>query len=186
MHYHGEVWVPKKPANKQEADQILEDLIGSYHEESNRSKGFYDFYQIGARYSGLHDSYDPSSNILNYKPCWLCNGSGKRPDMDCSHSRGCNGCGGTGVHLEWPTQFKFHEGDIMTVEEVEKRNPEITAYTLIIAPTGKRKRPQIFHMEQRNRKSHTFDSTEFDGKVFPYLKKLGIKDGCLITLDYHS
>lgn len=176
MHYHGEVWVPEKPT-KHEAERILTKLIGAYSEETHSSKAFYDFYRIGGRYSGSHDNYDPSSNILNYKLCWLCKGSGKRPDMDCSDSRGCNGCGGTGAELEWPTRFKFYEGDIMTVEGVEKLNPEITAYTLIIAPIRKRKRPQIFH---------TFDSTEFNGKVFPYLKKLGIKDGYLITLDYHS
>lgn len=193
MHYHAEVWVPEKPRNKKHAEAILSHMLSSYHEETGSKNAFYDFYSIGGRWTGAHDDYDPASNPLNYKACWLCNGSGVRPNTDCSHSRGCNGCshsrgcngcGGTGMELNWPTEFVFHQGDMMSVEEAKKLKPELDAYTLIIAPTGKRKRPQIVHMEKWDGK--TFVQTGFDGQVFPCLKKKKISGGYLITLDYHS
>lgn len=183
MYYHAEVWFPEKPQNKKQAEAVLDRLLGPYHEENNRRNGFYDFLSIGGRWTGAHDDYDPTSNPLNYEGCRMCGGFGKRPDMDCSRSRGCNGCMGTGMSLKWPTLFVFHEGDIMSVEEAEKLKPKLEAYTIVIAPTGKRKRPHIIHESKWNGKD--FEKTLFNGQVFPYLKKKNVRGGCLITVDYH-
>jgi len=30
----------------------------------------------------------------------------------------CNGCDGTGIKAEWPTQWKYHDGDVMPVAQL--------------------------------------------------------------------
>jgi hypothetical protein len=52
----------------------------------------------------------------NIKTCSLCQGSGKRPDMEVAN--GCNGCGGTGKATKWPTEYAEHPGDIAPIESV--------------------------------------------------------------------
>lgn len=76
----------------------------------------WDWYQIGGRWSGVLDGYDPETDQKNIVTCNLCGGTGKRPDMAVMN--GCNGCRGTGKHVEWPTQWGFREGDCKPVAEL--------------------------------------------------------------------
>lgn len=65
----------------------------------------WDWWQVGGRYSGRFAvNYDPSEDPANKESCWLCHGTGKREDMEVI--AGCNGCGGTGVAIKWPTRWR--------------------------------------------------------------------------------
>lgn len=77
---------------------------GRVYDRTNPNKKW-DWWQLGGRYSGLFaPSYDPDKDPANIETCWLCGGTGKRPDMVCEN--GCNGCKGTGKMVKWPTQWK--------------------------------------------------------------------------------
>lgn len=83
------------------------------HEEQG---GFWDWYQIGGRWTGALDGYDPELDPRNIEVCDLCLGTGVRKDMTVHN--GCNGCDGKGKRAKWPTQFAKHEGDIMPIESL--------------------------------------------------------------------
>ena len=78
--------------------------------------------------------------------------------------------------LMWPTFWKHHEGDVMPVANV---SDELTSYTLVAAGT-------VFHTEEWSPTASNFVPTGFDGNVKAKLKELGITDGALVTVDYHS
>lgn len=93
--YHGYEPIPDKP--------------GRFGRFTNpRAK--WDYWTVGGRYTGhFVPGYDPSKDQRNIKTCWLCQGTGKRPDMEVAN--GCNGCNGTGRMVEWPTKWVAIEGD---------------------------------------------------------------------------
>lgn len=93
--------------------------------EEHRDSLFWDWFQIGGRWTGLLSGYDPEKNPDNYSVCSLCGGIGQRhfPGWEREENRKwmeCNGCDGTGYAFAWPTQWKFHNGDVMKVEDVLK------------------------------------------------------------------
>lgn len=114
MHYGNLVIVRVEDEKTFNLDEAVEKAMGPHEEEG----GFWDWYQIGGRWTGLFDGYDPEKDEANIKVCNLCGGTGTRPDMKCES--GCNGCGGTGKSVEWPTQWKRHEGDVMPVALLTK------------------------------------------------------------------
>ena len=73
----------------------------------------WDWYQIGGRSTGRFAApgYDPHADPRNIEVCWLCHGTGVRPDMKVEN--GCNGCRGTGQSLKWPTDWA-QEGNVTT------------------------------------------------------------------------
>ena len=74
------------------------------NDEYVRENAKWDWWQIGGRYTGhLTEAYNPSEDPANQERCWLCRGTGKRPDMTVHD--GCNGCHGTGISTKWPTQW---------------------------------------------------------------------------------
>src|SRR5258708_113248 len=70
------------------------------HEENG---GFWDWYQIGGRWTGTLDNYDPEKDPANIEVCSTCQGTGVRKDMVVQN--GCNACNGKGIKSVWPTQF---------------------------------------------------------------------------------
>jgi len=172
MHYHCEVYL--KNLSEDVEDQI-EKAMSPYYEglEVELIKedddeyyinpvGFWDWYQIGGRWTGTHDNYDPEKDPDNIEVCRLCNGTGTRSDMKVPN--GCNGCIGTGKSIKWPTQWKRYDGDIVNVSEIRE---DLSCYTLIIPEVG------IFHQE------------EWSENVPDKLKELNIVNGYLVTVDYH-
>jgi hypothetical protein len=113
MHYSNLVIVP---AEGDDLDEKLERAMGP----SGDDGGFWDWYQIGGRWTGLFDSYDPETDPENTETCTLCAGSGKRPDMTVAN--GCNGCAGTGTAKKWPTDWKKHPGDIIPVSQLTEEH----------------------------------------------------------------
>lgn len=101
--------------------ESIDDIKAAVEEAMARGKDdWWDWYQIGGRWTGLFDGYDPESDPENIQTCELCRGTGTRPDMDCSVSGGCNGCQGKGKRAKWPTQWKQHSGDVIPIERLTK------------------------------------------------------------------
>ena len=106
MHYSNLVIVEKQEGR---------DVKAAVDEAMKYGKGlWWDFYMIGGRWTGLFDGYDPESDQALLQTCWLCHGTGVRPDMQVKD--GCNGCAGTGKERRWPTQWPFRESDVIPVE----------------------------------------------------------------------
>jgi hypothetical protein len=82
----------------------------------------WDWYQVGGRWSGAFDDYDPETDPANIETCDLCHGTGDRADLDPPEWKakcgGCNGCQGKGKRAKWPTQWKQHAGDVIPVEQL--------------------------------------------------------------------
>jgi hypothetical protein len=75
------------------------DGTGRYQTRVNE-RGYWDWFVIGGRWTGALDpEYDPSADDRNFAKCNLCEGTGKRPDMEVP--KGCNGCEGTGISRNW-------------------------------------------------------------------------------------
>ena len=180
MHYHAEVWIKENKDTNEQVSEIME----LYYEESNRC-GFWDWWQIGGRWTGIHDDYDPARDDRNTESCSICGGTGYRSDPlgvrtrreDPSYT--CNGCEefdsktqkwehgsyGKGRRLKWPTCFAEYEGDVIPVSELKD---DFTCNTLIIDD-------EVLSYDEG-----------FDGHVSKVLKEMGISHGYLVTVDYHS
>jgi len=96
----------------------------------------WDWFQIGGRWTGFFDGYDPEKDPANIKPCDICNATGTRSDEvgikngfttrkieEEGHPRNgetgwCNGCNGTGKRVEWPTQWAMHDGDTIPIDQL--------------------------------------------------------------------
>lgn len=119
MHYCVYVVIPgDTPKEKGDIEQAVEEVLRPYGDEG---EGNWDWYQIGGRWTGLLDGYDPNADPQYLKPCDVCGGTGKREplgDNDFSWRGGCNGCDGKGTRVVWPTQFGFRAGDVAPVREV--------------------------------------------------------------------
>lgn len=80
--------------------------------------GFWDWYQIGGRWTGRLSGYDPLSDPALLEVCRWCDGTGQRNDGVGRASRAkdpaytCNGCDGKGKRPLWPTERPRHSGDI--------------------------------------------------------------------------
>lgn len=117
-------------AEKPDPDCTSCDGRGVYTSTSN-PKAQWDWWQIGGRWTGTFDGYDPNKDPANVETCDLCAGTGKRSDMTVKD--GCNGCAGTGKRTKWPTDFKEHAGDIAPVTSLLDKDPRGYA---IVTPDG--------------------------------------------------
>ncbi len=113
----------------------------------------WDWYQIGGRWTGKLDGYDPNADPANDESCELCGGMGTRTDQlgrDSGHHtrepnvddgvcvrcgqagcgcRGyCNACGGAGHKQKWPTQWAQHAGDVAPKRVLAN---DVTAYAFL-------------------------------------------------------
>jgi hypothetical protein len=88
MHYSCLVIVPMTAAD--DIDAAVKAAMEPYDENVNRS-GFWDWYQIGGRWMGSLDGYDPETDPNNKEPVG---------------------------RVKWPTLWKRRDGDIQPVENV--------------------------------------------------------------------
>ena len=97
----------------------------------------WDWYQVGGRWTGTLDGYDPADHRENYETCFICNGKGMRRDSLGRAARledpnyKCNGCThyneetktyeyskfGKGLAPMWPSKMKPHEGDCLPLSK---------------------------------------------------------------------
>jgi len=183
MHYHAEVWIPNLDIDvERQIEEIMIPHRENYDDETEQLSGFWDWWQIGGRFSGSHTDYeyDPSKDERNIETCTICNGTGMRADKIGNDIREtdpeftCNSCNGTGRSVLWPTQWAPFELDIMPVSDIKD---SLKCYTLIVGD-------KIIHVETYC-SGDGFVKTEFDGYVKSKLNELGITDGYLVTVDYH-
>lgn len=128
MHFLTYVLVPGSTKNVEKA---VAKALAPFQEGELDSRGWWDWYQIGGRWSGCLSEYDPEKDPKNIEKCDLCEGTGVRDDRvgvangfptmtlkpEVAKSVGrtvgyCNGCGGLGKRTKWPTQWDTHRGDI--------------------------------------------------------------------------
>ena len=143
MHYHCELWLPEVPESRAELEQVIEPIMLPYSEHIDKNKtAFWDWYQIGGRWTGEHDKYDPYMDIKNQEICNLCNGTGTRPDhLACDDNRGCNACQGTGMKIK--NDLIPHDEDVIRLEDVRD---DLDCNTLVV-PLPKLKKAKVFHKE---------------------------------------
>jgi len=183
MHYSNLVLIPANgkdiDGKKQSVDKLVEAAMGPHEEDG----GFWDWYQIGGRWTGALDGYDPGGDPDNQYKCDLCNGTGKRNDeigkkhRETDPSYGCNGCNGTGTAIQWPTGFKRHPGDIMPVSKLTEE--QLKRFYRVITPWGK------FENERFEpwRKKDKFRS--LDMPTVEWMKE-EFKDYVCVVVDNHS
>lgn len=104
--------------------------------ECFRDGSRWDWYQIGGRFTGNLDGYNPYEDPRNQETCDLCAGTGVRPDglerfgpdwvKGCN---GCNGCQGKGTRVAF--QLKQHSGDVLTVAKVLQIGKFRNAYAFL-------------------------------------------------------
>ncbi len=202
MHYHAEI-VLTTQEERDEYVKAVGEIMEPFNEEGS-IQGFWDWYQIGGRWTGAHDpAYSPDNDARNSQRCDLCNGTGFRNDSVGKAGRAadksytCNGCGeydrengkwkhgplGPGVRVKWPTQWALFDGDVMSIAEAREKCPDLSSATLIVPPD--KVCPTHYAYQQESWNGKAFVKTEFGGNVFEMLDKLGIKEGWLVTVDYH-
>lgn len=108
-------------------DEAVAKVMAPYYEEAN-PEGWWDWWQIGGRFTGTLTDYDPSADPANIEVCDLCGGTGTRGDMVVEN--GCNGCLGTGRRVNWPTDWKRYSGDVLSAAEAAVV-PDLNCYTLV-------------------------------------------------------
>lgn len=135
-HFLTVVIIPKETKNVRAK---LKELLDPYDENGEFFKdgSRWDWWQVGGRWTGAFDGYDPEKDPRNIKPCDLCHATGKRTDNVAKAipalAEKCNGCDGTGQALVWPSDWIPHDGDISVVSEIKRT----VACHAIVTPDGK-------------------------------------------------
>lgn len=143
---------PNDPAD---VATIVDKLLEPYDEDAGRTtwipepdfeeggywtnpSAFWDWYQIGGRWTGLLDGYDPDTDPNLLETCTTCHGTGMRDWTGCNVSQewiiesgGCNGCAGKGVRQAWPTGFPVRCGDWGRLGDVRPKLIERSPYFLV-------------------------------------------------------
>lgn len=132
MHMVAIVVIPKDSDVREEVAKALAPYEKDWSDDEK--VGWWDWWQIGGRYTGWWSDYEPEMDWDNVESCTLCLGTGVRSEMDSSWCGGCNGCRGLGWRLRWPSEWVAHEHDVLPVRaglSAEVRMP----YT-VVTPLG--------------------------------------------------
>ena len=113
MKMHFSVYVMHRETN--DIKESIREILNPHIETDDG--GFWDWFQIGGRWTGALDGYDPEKDLFNHKKCDLCDGTGKRqnPPNIGAGNYPCNGCKATGTMFVWPTSFRPHMGDTQPI-----------------------------------------------------------------------
>jgi hypothetical protein len=104
----------------------------------------WDWYQVGGRWTGLLDGYDPEKDPANLKTCYLCSGTGIRPDGKeqfgedwFKSTNGCNGCQGKGKSVAWPTSWEARPADYRyPIRDLHFKEREKHGFFALLTPEG--------------------------------------------------
>jgi hypothetical protein len=135
VHYSNLVVIEKDTLNGPDGKldvSLLEGAVKSVMGPHEKEGGFWDWYQIGGRWTGTFDGYAPDKDPANIEVCRLCKGTGKRTDIKVES--GCNGCAGTGQSVRWPTEWKDHPGDVVPLESVTEE--QLQKFYRVVLPDG--------------------------------------------------
>jgi len=113
---------------RETAEAAVAPLLAPYNENDEwfAEGSRWDWWMIGGRWTGSisPEPYEPGEDPENFETCWLCQGTGLRPDWELFEaespgwrewSGGCNGCRGKGWETVWPTRWKPYDGDVQPV-----------------------------------------------------------------------
>ena len=168
-HYYG---LAVLPPGTTDLGKAIEELMG-----------WWDWYQIGGRWTGVLDGYDPSADPANKETCYLCGGTGKRTDMEVAN--GCNGCRGTGIMEKWPTDWATHPGDVQRLGDAREKLAEQRPYRLIgpeLMVTAETYNPEGTHYDDE-----PYETAKFQRHPHEVVDALdGLSDDCIVVvIDYH-
>lgn len=169
----------------------------------SNEQSFWDWWQIGGRWSGhfARDDYDPHKDPRNWETCDICGGTGQRggpgsrfPNESPSVRDGkpyCNGCthyfehtGQVGVAVKWPTQWVNDTGNVARLGDVrEYIVGEGMPYRVVHEGTAA--------VEHYNRDGEGYDGgpdsifPRHEDDVRDVIRKLS--DDCVVVVvDYHN
>jgi len=180
MHY-GNLVIVRLEDHDNDLEKAVEHAMGPCEENG----GFWDWYQIGGRWTGTLDGYDPDKDPANQYRCELCKGTGKRDDEVGRKHREkepdykCNGCNGTGTAVRWPTGWVRHPGDIMPVTNLTEEH--LKRFYRIITPWGRYERER-FEPWKKDSKSMFVDQ---EMPTLEWIKK-EFDDCTCVVVDNHS
>ena len=183
MHYHAEVYLKKLNGKP------LMDAVGAHMNRGVKSKVGWDWFVIGGRWSGEKLLAKLDKDRL--KAFWVEFKKRGYGWPSAEHSDEERRRDSQALFMEffpdfkgeipvWRDQYKREggEGDVAKVEDL----PETLSCHTLILP-GKR-RAEVLQIEEWNGKD--FVKTAFKGDVVAELKRRGLTDGYLVTVDYHS
>ena len=127
----------------------------------------WDFYQVGARYSGYFDGYDPAKDPANLEACQY-----HRAGPDCPH------CKGTGMSVKGPTKWIAHDGDQMPVAQLTETH--VKAVYAVVCSVGWFARQRYIPWED--------GVAAFAGQVMPPVGWIqeAYRDGLAVVVDCHN
>lgn len=212
-HYYALVLIP----GEGDVDELLNEALARYDEQlevEQRTEtyggetetywtnpaGFWDWYQVGGRWTGHLSGYDPDKDPSLSEVCWLCSGGGLRNDALGLQTRArnpeytCNGCSGTGRQQMWPTQWPRHDGDVL---------PAAHALKLLMDDTTKAPYTFLAHGAEHVAHKERYEPNATDGNYFPLqytpeqmvelIRKTvtarlnaGFEGDRIVVVDYHS
>jgi len=185
MHYHGEIYFKEKPKDVVKAvSKVMKPFRERIDEETDEYVGFWDWWVIGGRWSGIHTEtkLDPVKlnefyRVCNEKGLFL---YGRENQIDVQEARRTEEFLKLFPDFEGPVptcrdpyKLDGYPDDIMPVEEVTSR---LSCHTLILP--GK-----VLRLGTRD--EDWFREADFDGYVKKALEARGITTGYLVTVDYH-
>ena len=202
MHFFAIVLVPDNTTDIEEkVAEIMLPHEEKYDEHSDEHSGFWDWYQIGGRWTGVLSNYDPREDPNNIEVCKLCNGTGRRNDKIAQQLRAkdssytCNGCGGKGRSAKWPTDWKSHGGDTVPLDAC--LNDEIRLpYALLTESEVYKKQevwnhPDFFGWPREGGDRSKYDELtkkideEHDKEIRAKLESYRGKNMIAVVVDYH-
>lgn len=198
MHYCAYVMLPPGVVDVEEAVATLMDPYNEqdhlvlvddprYPEESpyeTNPRSFWDWWQLGGRWTGYLSDYDPHTDPANMEPC-----------DHYGHGLPCNQCESTGLRLKWPTEWVAVDKDLIPAKVVAdwlEIDPTKFPYTFL---AGER----VLHREVHNPEwrpgqgedgksdysNYMIDTPDFQASVIESLRRA--PEGCMVVIvDYHS
>jgi hypothetical protein len=141
MHYSNLVIIERPDEGEALDEEYVTEAVSTAMGPHEEQGGFWDWYQVGGRWSGTLDDYDPETDPKNSETCDYCGGTGDRAtfrkeDPALQHPSGCNACLGKGKRTTWPTQWGFRTGDVQPIDKITQEQYE--RFYRVVTPSGRK------------------------------------------------
>jgi len=177
---HFEVFVAID-ADAADAEEAVATALADYEGQK------WDWFRLGGRFTGALTGYDPEKDPANVETCVWCKGTGRRDDATGREARKanpeytCNGCGGEGKRVKWPTQWAPHAGDVGSVKAALEADPP---YALVI--DGEWIESETFFYDHGASKGQFFKQTDWPRVVREMLSALDAAAKRIVVVDCHN
>lgn len=188
MHYFAAVLIPAGG----DVEELVTAAMEPYY-EGEYEDGWWDWWVIGGRWTGVWSEHDPHEDPANWETCWLCGGTGLRNDdagrlhRAANPQYDCNGCGlrraddpptarPLGMKLKHPSDWARCEGDVVTVAQY--RNCAAVREPFAVVTPKAVEMHEVWNGEG-------FDKTENWREVLMAAVD-GFEDHRVVVVDYHS